>query len=76
VPGATSISIIEEGPLRVALKLEFKLSEKSSLEQIVYLCADSPILEFETNVEWHEGKKTKTKTKKHNDGLEYKKQFL
>jgi len=52
--GATSVEIVETGPLRVTLAFEFSISSESRLRQIVSLDALSARLEFSCEVDWHE----------------------
>lgn len=45
------LDIIEEGPLRVAIKARWDvIGQASSIEQTIYLTATSPIIEFNTEV--------------------------
>ncbi|KAI9027983.1 galactose mutarotase-like domain-containing protein [Hyaloraphidium curvatum] len=55
--GAGVARIIEGGPLRSVMLVEHKLSPTSTLTQKIILHASSPVLEFHTNVEWHESRK-------------------
>lgn len=55
--GATSVTIVEKGPLRVGLNINFSISESSTIKQVVYLDALSPNLVFDTLVDWHESRK-------------------
>jgi alpha-mannosidase len=55
--GAHRVEVLEHGPLRAAVSFSYTLSERSRLEQIVSLTAISPLLEFATEVEWHEAHK-------------------
>jgi alpha-mannosidase len=57
VAGAKSARVLEAGPLRAAVEFEYKLSENSSLHQVVSLTALANILEFATDVDWHEAHK-------------------
>ncbi|MFD1177619.1 alpha-mannosidase [Paenibacillus puldeungensis] len=54
--GWTNISIVEEGPISVALRMEKSFS-KSQAVQIVRLYANSPRVDFETWMDWHEKEK-------------------
>ncbi|EGG21717.1 alpha-mannosidase [Cavenderia fasciculata] len=50
--------IIENGPYRVAIEFSYpQLTSKSSIKQIIYLSNNSPRIDFETVVEWHENRK-------------------
>ncbi|XP_078370059.1 alpha-mannosidase 2C1-like isoform X2 [Oculina patagonica] len=49
--------ILEEGPLRVSVEFSLKISEKSSLKQIVSLDAGAPYVKFHTKVDWFENRK-------------------
>ncbi len=53
-PGADSVRLIENGPLRVAIEFEVALSHESSLTQVVSLTSLSPRLDFSTRVTWQE----------------------
>jgi len=57
IGGATSVTIVEKGPLRVGLNINFSISESSTIKQVVYLDALSPNLVFDTLVDWHESRK-------------------
>jgi len=52
-----NVKIIEKGPLRVALEVKIKISEKSNIKQFIYLTPISKRIDFETEVEWHESHK-------------------
>lgn len=54
VDAASSLRVIEEGPLRVAIELEYSVGAKSHMIQRIRLAADSPRLDFECEVSWHE----------------------
>lgn len=49
--------ILEEGPLRVSIEFSLRISEHSSLKQIVSLDAAAPYVKFHTKVKWHENRK-------------------
>ena len=51
---ARSIRVIEHGPLRAAIEVEYELSGQSRLRQIISLTALSPRLDFANEVEWQE----------------------
>ncbi|XP_064614713.1 alpha-mannosidase 2C1-like [Liolophura sinensis] len=50
-------TVVESGPLRAALQVSWKISDKSSIKQTISLDADCPFVKFETQVEWHESHK-------------------
>ncbi|CAH3126967.1 unnamed protein product [Porites lobata] len=49
--------ILEEGPLRVSVEFSLRISEHSSLKQIVSLDATAPYVKFHTKVNWQENRK-------------------
>ncbi len=51
---ANTLRVIEHGPLRAAIEVEYTLSAQSTLRQIISLTSTSPRLDFATEVEWHE----------------------
>ncbi|MEM6738779.1 MAG: glycoside hydrolase family 38 C-terminal domain-containing protein [Pseudomonadota bacterium] len=53
VGGLMSAEVIEEGPLRVALRVE-RAYRSSRLVQEIRLCAASPRIDFVTDVDWRE----------------------
>jgi alpha-mannosidase len=53
VPGAQSIEIVEDGPLRAAVRVERRL-RGSTISQTYKLLSGSRRLDIETHVEWHE----------------------
>ena len=53
VSGPSSVEVIEEGPLRVALRIE-TLWRHSRVRQIIRLTAASRRIDFVTEVDWHE----------------------
>ena len=48
-----SIDVVESGPLRAGIRVTRRFGN-SQLTQVVRLDADSPFLEFDTEVDWHE----------------------
>jgi alpha-mannosidase len=54
VSPASALRVIEEGPLRVGIELEYSVGAKSRMLQRILLAADSPRLDFECEVSWHE----------------------
>jgi alpha-mannosidase len=57
LPAAASLTLESSGPLVAELKLSRKLSEKSSLTQIIRLRRGSRRVDFETTVDWQESHK-------------------
>ncbi|XP_046852130.1 alpha-mannosidase 2C1-like isoform X2 [Xenia sp. Carnegie-2017] len=53
----SELEILEDGPLFVAVKFSLKISDESSITQVITLDAMSSFLSFETQVEWHENRK-------------------
>ena len=49
-----ALRVIEKGPLRVTVEVELGISEQASLIQRISLSAESPRLDFEATVDWHE----------------------
>ncbi|XP_067041919.1 alpha-mannosidase 2C1-like isoform X2 [Acropora muricata] len=49
--------VLEEGPLRASVEFSARISEKSSLKQVISLDADVPYVKFHTKVDWHENRK-------------------
>jgi len=47
--------VLERGPLRASFEVKFSIGNKSSLTQVVSLTAVSGLIEFDTQVDWHEG---------------------
>ena len=48
-----SCTPLGNGPVGNGIRLKFRIG-KSTIEQVIYLCADSPRLDFETHVNWLE----------------------
>jgi len=48
------LRVVASHPLEGAIEVHLNLSEKSSIRQIIRLTAESPRLDFDTEVEWHE----------------------
>jgi len=46
--------VVESGPLRAAVEVEYEMGKGSRLKQTVFLDAVSPHLEFHCEVDWHE----------------------
>jgi alpha-mannosidase len=55
--GVGQLSIEEEGPLRVVLKVEHPLSSTSNLVQRIIITAVSAMIEFDTWISWNENRK-------------------
>ena len=53
IPGAESVEIVEEGPLRAAVRVERRF-RGSRISQTYKLLSSSRRLDVETHVEWHE----------------------
>jgi len=49
--------IVEEGPLRVSVKVSMKISDDSYIQQHISLCAGSAYVKFDNEVAWHESHK-------------------
>ncbi|MCE0522948.1 MAG: alpha-mannosidase [Methylacidiphilales bacterium] len=54
VGAVKKITVVESGPLRGSVELEVEISPKCSLTQRISLAAESPRLDFESRVNWHE----------------------
>ena len=55
--GAISATVVESGPLRVAVAFDYVLSPQSTLRQVISLDARAQRLEFACEVDWHETQK-------------------
>ncbi|MCG2785201.1 MAG: alpha-mannosidase [Anaerolineae bacterium] len=55
--GASSVNIVESGPLRAAIAFEYVLSPHSTIRQVVSLDALSARLDFACQVDWREKQK-------------------
>ncbi|KAI9294293.1 hypothetical protein K502DRAFT_317167 [Neoconidiobolus thromboides FSU 785] len=51
------INIEDQGPLVSSILVDYKLSNNSSMKQIIKLTATSKMIEFDTNVFWNENRK-------------------
>ncbi|KAI9003260.1 alpha-mannosidase 2C1-like protein [Gaertneriomyces semiglobifer] len=51
------LTVEESGPLRVVLKAEHPITDKSKIIQTIIVHARSPMIEFDTFVDWHENRK-------------------
>ena len=49
-----TVRIVEQGPVRVAIEFTRKIGQASSLTQRIELVAGSPVLSFDTLVDWRE----------------------
>lgn len=54
VVAATSMRVLESGPVRASIEAQYTLSDKSTLKQVISLTSASARLDFKTEVEWHE----------------------
>ena len=54
IESARAFRILERGPLRAMVEVEWRLSDRSWIRQRISLAADSPRLDFDTEVEWRE----------------------
>jgi Glycosyl hydrolases family 38 C-terminal domain len=54
LPPASKCTVVVENALRVEVAFEYKLTEHSSLRQVVQLDACGRMLVFDTSVDWHE----------------------
>jgi alpha-mannosidase len=53
IAGPESIEVVDSGPLLAAVRLHWRFGS-SSITQVVSLVVDSPVLTFDTTVDWHE----------------------
>ncbi|HEV7757571.1 MAG TPA: alpha-mannosidase [Acidimicrobiales bacterium] len=51
--GPVAVEVVDDGPLVVAVRFTWRFGA-SSLTQVVSLATGSPVLEFDTSVDWHE----------------------
>jgi alpha-mannosidase len=56
VPRATSVEVVEDGPVRAAIEVRRTIGQSTWVQRIV-LHGDSPCVEFETTVDWHEDRR-------------------
>ncbi|XP_068702429.1 alpha-mannosidase 2C1-like [Montipora foliosa] len=49
--------VLEEGPLRASVEFSIRISQHSSLSQIISLDTDVPYVKFHTKVDWKENRK-------------------
>ncbi|KAJ1668877.1 Glycoside hydrolase, 38 vacuolar alpha mannosidase [Coemansia sp. RSA 1813] len=54
---ASSVVVVDEGPLVASVCVEVQVGKQSKLRQWVSLSATSPRLDFACNVDWHENRK-------------------
>jgi alpha-mannosidase len=52
-PELTSIKVVESGPLRASLEMTYAFGD-STIRQWVRLAENSPLLHFDTELDWHE----------------------
>lgn len=53
----SNIQIVDNGSLRVSFKFTLRISDVSTITQMVSLDAGSKYLQFDTSVDWHENRK-------------------
>ncbi len=53
-PEVVAIEVDKSSPLRAQLNITFKVGAKSKMTQSIFLDATSPMLTFQTSVDWHE----------------------
>ncbi|EKX65634.1 alpha-mannosidase [Streptomyces ipomoeae] len=54
---ADSVTVVEEDPLRGAIRVERSFGKGSRITQTITLRAGSPRIDFETDIDWHEAEK-------------------
>lgn len=54
---ADSVTVVEEDPLRGAIRVERSFGKGSKIIQTITLRAGSPRIDFETDIDWHEAEK-------------------
>ncbi|MFI1731570.1 alpha-mannosidase [Streptomyces acidicola] len=54
---ADSVTVVEEDPLRGAIRVERSFGKGSKITQTITLRAGSPRIDFETDIDWHEAEK-------------------
>jgi alpha-mannosidase len=52
-----SVKVVEESPLIGAIRVERSFGKGSKITQTITLRADSPRIDFETEIDWHEAEK-------------------
>ncbi|MFJ9589011.1 alpha-mannosidase [Streptomyces acidicola] len=52
-----SVTVVEEDPLRGAIRVERSFGKGSKITQTISLRAGSPRIDFETDIDWHEAEK-------------------
>ncbi|MFI9587318.1 alpha-mannosidase, partial [Streptomyces sp. NPDC052236] len=55
--GAESVTVVEDGPLRAALRVERAFGKGSRIAQTVTVRAGSRRIDIETEIDWHEAEK-------------------
>lgn len=53
----TSMRILDQGPLRVSFEVSLKLSDRSTLTQVISLDACADYIRFDTQVNWYENRR-------------------
>lgn len=56
-PALGKVKVIENGPLRVVLKVIHPLSPSTNLEQTIIVCCQSRLIEFKNIIDWNENRK-------------------
>jgi len=54
VGAATSIKIVEEGPIRAAIEVTYSVGKESKMTQVISLDSIERRLDFDCEVDWHE----------------------
>lgn len=54
VDAATSIKIVEEGPIRAAIEVTYSVGKESKMTQVISLDSIERRLDFDCEVDWHE----------------------
>ena len=57
ISGAISSSIIEIGPITASIEFHYRISSLSTIKQQIKLNFNSPLVEFDNEVDWHENHK-------------------
>jgi len=57
IGNSSTLKVVENGPLRVAFSISYDISSHSSIKHVVSLDAISPLLTFDTRLDWHENRK-------------------
>ncbi|PWI14164.1 alpha-mannosidase [Streptomyces sp. Act143] len=54
---ASAVEVVEQDPLRAAIRVQRSFGKGSTLTQTITLRAGSPRIDFETEIDWHEAEK-------------------